>query len=88
MERKRKFFGDILPEEAFHRKIVPDNPDADLSELMWEAFNGRGKRSAKKVKKSKVTDDYVFDEVDYTKIRPSKRLPREDLNAILEWIGV
>ena len=87
MTRAKKYFGDILSEEAFERKVLPPDPDADFSALMWEAFNGRGKRATKKNKKEVITDDYVFEEVDYSKIRASKRMPRAFLNQVLEGIG-
>lgn len=64
-DRARKFFGGIVSEERMDADLkMVDRVDWDLvnelNEVLWDAFNGRGKHAAKKVKKSKVADEYFI----------------------------
>ena len=59
--RAMKFFGDLLPESVIYspRHKAESYVDEELLEVIWDAFNGRGKRAAKTVSKSNV-DEYLI----------------------------
>lgn len=88
-EKRKKFFSDIIPQEVLFSTFVSgtNRPEVDFSDVMWDAAFGREKRAARKRKHEVITDEYIFDEVDYTKIRASKRLSRKELNEIMEFIN-
>lgn len=82
-QARQRYFGDILPQEVLlSTQMSVPNPDVDFADVMWDAAFGRGKRAARKRKHEAITDDYIFDEVDYTKIRANHRLPRKVLDEI------
>lgn len=59
--RALKFFAGIVPEDKIiNPKPVDSTIDPVLEEILWDAFNGRGKRAAKKRKKSKLADEYII----------------------------
>lgn len=66
--RAKKFFGDILSEEVImNPRQKVDAVDYDLiNEIMWDAFNGRGKRASKPVEVDETARLYTEDpEIDY-----------------------
>lgn len=65
--RTKKFFGDILSEEVImNPRQKVDAVDYDLiNEIMWDAFNGRGKRASKPVEEdltAKLYEQYPEDD--------------------------
>lgn len=85
---RERYFADIIPQERLRAtEMSVANPDVDFADVMWDSAFGRHKRAARKRKHEVITDEYIFDEVDYTKIRANKRLSRKELNQILEWIN-
>jgi hypothetical protein len=65
-ERRTKYFGDILSAERLKtpRQIKKKDPvDYELiDEVLWEAFNGRGKRASKPVTADETADKYYTEE--------------------------
>lgn len=59
-ERARKFFGGIVSEDRISNpRHKVDATDYELvNSIMWDAFNGRGKRASKKVEHCSITDEY------------------------------
>ena len=59
--RTEKFFGDIISPERIRsprpKKLEPCE-DEELLEVLWDAFNGRGKRAAEPVEADAVADLY------------------------------
>lgn len=60
--RAKRFFGDIVSEELVEKneKMVCIVDYDLINEVMWDAFNGRGKRASKPVKKFELADDYYL----------------------------
>lgn len=87
-DMRQKFFGDIIPQDRLTATFVSvAEPEVDFNDVMWDAAFGREKRSSKKVSHDVIAEDYVFDEVDYTKIRANKRLSRRELNELMDYIN-
>ena len=60
-ERSMKFFGDIISEDRINApRVIPveDNNDELLNEILWDAFNGRGKYVSAPIEKDTIVDDY------------------------------
>lgn len=62
-ERTRKYFGDIVSAERIDApRVIPvkESPDDDLiNEILWDAFNGRGKRAARVRENDATADEYI-----------------------------
>lgn len=60
-DRALKFFAGIVPEDKIiNPKPVAPTTDPVLEEILWDAFNGRGKRAARKRERSKLADEYII----------------------------
>lgn len=66
--RSVKFFGDIVAPERimqpYERAVKKPAYDEELLQIVWEAFNGRGKRAAAEVVHCTTADEYkpIFEE--------------------------
>lgn len=65
MDKKRsiKFFGGIISEDRINApRVIPveDNNDELLNEILWDAFNGRGKSASAPIEKDTTADDYYM----------------------------
>ena len=62
--RTHKYFGDIISEERINApRVIPirEQPDDEMiNEILWDAFNGRGKRASKKNKTSQIANEYYI----------------------------
>ena len=60
--RSVKFFGDIVAPERimqpYNRAVKKPAYDEELLQIVWEAFNGRGKRAAAEVVPDTTADRY------------------------------
>ena len=62
-ERAERFFGDMVSHERIHKpyeKKTEPVVDEALLEVIWDAFNGRGKRASKKNKTSQIANEYYI----------------------------
>ena len=60
--RTHKYFGDIISEERINApRVIPirEQPDDEMiNEILWDAFNGRGKRAAAEVVEDSLATEY------------------------------
>lgn len=64
-DRARKFFKGIVPEERMSADLkMVDRVDWDLvselNEVLWDAFNGRGKYVSSVIKEDLVAEEYYI----------------------------
>lgn len=67
-ERTKRFFGDLISEERINApRVIPikEQPDDEMIHaILWDAFNGRGKRSAQPIIEDDLAIEYDEDLVE------------------------